>query len=342
MIIGSFGDGAIEQFYKRGFEKCGVNVDTYASVDQYYQAIAKNTAGRLLNKLSPAIFYKKINEQLLSFMEGRKYEVVLVFKGMELYRDTVKQLKRHAGVLVNYNCDHPFKFYSAGSGNKNVLDSIREYDVHFSYSGNITEQLKKDFQQQAYCIPFGYDKYTSGSGHPDTRLYNGRFLFIGAYDKQRTAALDQLNTPFLDIYGDAKWRTRNLHRPNIVKAYRQRPLYGSNYIDAVSNAAGIINLLREQNINENSHNMRTFEVPGYGGLLISQRTTEQQEYFRENEEAVYFASMDELRDKIDFLRKNPRVATNIQRAGHEKSIRCKYDYDERSRELLAYLAPYVN
>jgi spore maturation protein CgeB len=342
IIIGSFTGGAIENIYKRGVEKCGVLVDIYASADQYFPVVGRNTVNRILNKLSPDIFFKGINKRLLDFMAGRKYDTILVFKGMELYEATIRQLKKHTDLLVNYNCDHPFIFYSPGAGNSNVLNSIKEYDVHISYSRKITEQLKNDFNKQAFCIPFGYDSDITGSGTGVTKLYADRFLFIGAHDRQRTAFLEELYYPDLDIYGDAKWKTRNLSKPYILQAYKQRSLYGSDYTDAVAASSGIINLLRDQNIREDSHNMRTFEVPGYGGLLISQRTTEQLSFFEEDKEAVYFDNIDELRDKMKFLQQNPAVAAGIKKAGYEKSRRCKYDYNERSRQLLAHLTAYLN
>lgn len=341
LILGSFGKGSIENYYKRGFEKAGMSVDTYGSSEEFYKALGANTFNKVLNKISPKFIYNGINKRLLSFINGKKYNVILVFKGMELYEETVLQLKQHADLLTNYNCDHPFVFYSPGSGNSNVKNSIKVYDIHFSYSRNIVRQLQQQFNKEAYFIPFGYDNEMQVFSASYNNPYKNRFLFIGAYDKYRGDWLADLALPDLDIYGDTKWRTRNLSRPFLLQAYRQKALYDNDYIEAVNNSSGVINLLRDQNVQEQSHNMRTFEVPGYGGVLISQRTSEQMEFFDDNKEAIFFDSKDELLDKIDFLRRNPSVTENIKQAAHFRSQRCNYSYDARSVELLSCLTPYL-
>lgn len=336
LIAGTFGPGAIENFYEKGFEKCGVTVTRFEIAAPYYDAIYKNIFNRLINKLSPAIFYKPVNEGILAFLDRKKFDVILVFKGMQLFPETIVQMKRHAALLVNYNCDHPFRFFSPGAGNSNVLNSIPHFDIHFSYSRHIVTQLERDYKKKAYCVPFGYD---SDSGYTLTAspAYAERFLFIGAYDEERAAYLEKLRAENLDIYGDTKWNTRNHLRPYVKKAYRERSLYGNDYVSAVHGASGIINLLRPQNIVESSHNMRTFEVPGYGGLLISERTEEQETFFEDGKEAVFFEGPEELKDKMTFLGRNKSITNKIKQAGYNRSVSCKYSYNERSKQLLDFL-----
>ena len=132
-----------------------------------------------------------------------------------------------------------------------------------------------------------------------SRKYEDKFLFIGAYDRGRSTYLNKLKLTNLEIYGDDKWASRNARRPYIENAFQKRKLLNEELVSAVESAKGIINLLRQQNIKEDSHNMRTFEVPGYGGLLITQRTTEQAEFFEEGKEIIFFDSPDELKDKLN-------------------------------------------
>src|SRR5690606_28432443 len=49
------------------------------------------------------------------------------------------------------------------------------------------------------------------------------------------------------------------------------------------------------------HTPRSFQIPACGGaLMISQRTPEHLHFFREDQEAIYFDDVDELRDKLNF------------------------------------------
>ncbi|MEJ7768325.1 MAG: glycosyltransferase [Chitinophagaceae bacterium] len=334
LILGAGNNGAIEKFYSAGLEKCGISVQTYIIADQYYAAINKNIINKVLNKISADIFYKGINDRLLVFLKNKTFDVILVFKGMELFPGTVEHLHNHATVVANYNGDHPFTYYFPGSGNKNVLNSIKHFDVHFSYAGSIVEQLKQKFRVSAFCVPFGYNSNSATSLPIVDSVYNDRFLFIGAYDHERAVYLNQLKSDHLDIYGENKWRTRNYLKPYLIRAYKNRPLYGKDYVIAIRNATGIINLLRKQNVNEGSHNMRTFEVPGYGGLLVSERTHEQLSFFEDGKEAIFFDSIHELGEKLLYLSKNLHVVQSIKRAAFKRCLQSDYSYDNRSRQLI--------
>ncbi len=334
LILGSFSPGALENFYKTGFEKCGVTVETCDIADQYTAFLKRGLFNKVINKLSPDFFYRGINEGLLRFLNKKLYDVILVFKGMELFPETVRQLKDHAAITANYNADHPFIFFFPGSGNSHVLNSIPHYDVHFSYAQKIVQQLQNRFNKQAYCIPFGYNSYIHASPGNASNEYVDSFLFIGVFDEERARYLNQLKSDRLHIYGDSKWRSRNLSRAYLRNAYQNKALYNSDYAQAITSSLGILNLLRKQNIIEDSHNMRTFEVPGYGGLLISQRTGEQLGFFEEDKEAVYYSSPEELKVKLEYLAAHPAVISSMKQAAYYKSVNNDYSYDQRSRQLL--------
>jgi spore maturation protein CgeB len=337
LMLGAFSPGSLENYYKTGFEKHDVAIETFGLADKFYAILNRSIVNKVINKLSPDFYYSQINEALLRFIEKKRYDVILVFKGMELFPDTVKQLKKHAEIIANYNPDHPFVFFFPGSGNNHVLKSIPYYDVHFSYARNIVKKLQKDFNKPAYCVPFGYDSNVALPYNDSQSAYAGRILFIGAYDKLRAKYLNKLKSSWLDIYGDDKWGSRSVLSQYLRKAYRNKSLYGNDYSSAVASSVGILNILRKQNLVEDSHNMRTFEVPGYGGVLIAERTSEQMEYFEENNEAIFFSSAEELGDKMEFLATHPDTAESIKQAAYQKSISAGYSYDHRSSQLLQCL-----
>ena len=340
LILGSSAPGALETLYKQGFEKWGATVDTFGTYDRYLAFLRKSILNRAINKLSADLFYKPINAELLRFLNKKRYDVILVFKGMEIFPETIRQLKNHATITANYNADHPYKFYFPGSGNQHVVNSIPHYDVHFSYAKKIVEQLQQNFHKQAYCIPFGYNSTVNAfPGHANDR-YANRVLFIGAFDGGRVRYLNRLHSNMVDIYGETKWKSRSMFRPYIRQAYQNRSLYGKEYVEAITRSMGVLNLLREQNLLEDSHNMRSFEVPGYGGLLISQRTGEQTEYFEENKEAVFFDSAEELHEKLVYLAAHPAMVQQIKQAAYNRSVRAGYSYHQRSAQLLRCLEHY--
>ena len=336
LLLGAFGPGALEHYYLRGFRKQAINCDTFDITDQYYTAIGKSIVTKAVNKIYPAYFFNGINNSLLEWLKEKKYDVIIVFKGHTLFPSTIARLKEYCSFLNCYNPDHPFIFYSAGSGNKNVSESIRLYDLYLSYSQNIAEALRERFGVASAVIPFGYDDEAPLAKSAPVEVVN-KFLLIGAYDKQRSEMIEWLQTEKLVIYGDDKWAHRTDGSSRSRKFYANKALYGQQYVDAIAGGAGVFNFLRTQNISEGSHNMRTFEVPGYGGLMISQRTPEQESFFEDNKEAVYFGNRDELNDKIRFIESNPAFADSIKKNAFLKCRQMGFGYNQRAVQWVEIL-----
>jgi hypothetical protein len=70
-------------------------------------------------------------------------------------------------------------------------------------------------------------------------------------------------------------------------------------------------------------NMRVFEVPGAGGLLVTERLAPQaalDHWFREGEHCLAFADLDELVRTLDRLEGDPKMGAEIARAGHRRYL----------------------
>jgi spore maturation protein CgeB len=81
-----------------------------------------------------------------------------------------------------------------------------------------------------------------------------------------------------------------------------------------------LNFLREQN--KDSHNVRTLEIPGYGGFLLTQRSKEQsEELYVEGREIACFETVDELKEKIRYYLEHEDERLAIAQAGHERAVR---------------------
>jgi spore maturation protein CgeB len=160
-------------------------------------------------------------------------------------------------------------------------------------------------------------------------------LFFGAYDKLRLKFLNALNRADLEIYGDIIWAEKlRKFAPSIQNTYQNKKLYNEELLTKTNSSLATINILREQNMVENSHNMRTFEVPGMGGTLISNYTEEQAYFFEPDEEMLYFSSNDELIEKLDFLKRNPNFSIKIREKALIRSRKSNYSYFYRCKEMI--------
>ena len=69
-----------------------------------------------------------------------------------------------------------------------------------------------------------------------------------------------------------------------------------------------LNILRKQN--EHSHNMKTFEIPAMGGVLLTKRSYEQNQFFPENKASLMYNNISELKQKIYFKKKSKKNIKN--------------------------------
>lgn len=333
LIVGSFNPGALENFYVRGFKKQGLQPETFDITTAYYSALNRSVINKAINKIATGVFFSPINKRLIEFTNKKQYDIILVVKGLTLYPSTIEALKKQTKVICCYNPDHPFHFFSEGSGNGHIKNSITHYNIYFSYAKKIVASLKDDYKVQSFLIPFGYDDDVKPPTRPVVDC-SGKIAFIGSYDAERAKILVQLDGDSLTIYGDAKWKTRTLNKPALRKSVIAKALYGDDYTSAISTADGVLNFLRPQNIEEDSHNMRTFEVPGYAGLLIANRTSEQTEFFEEDKEAIFFDSIDELRDKIKFINNNKTTTEKMKQSAYKRASSSGYSYYHRSVTMI--------
>jgi hypothetical protein len=327
LLIGHFGPAAIENQFYNNIKKFSVDITKY---DLGYKYTLSDKVENRFFKSSKS--FDQINQNLLQYVKVEKPQIILVIKGYELYPDTILELKKSVHIVANYNPDHPLEIFSRGGTNKNILNSVAHYDIHFSYASKIVKKIEALFQIPSFWIPFGYD---SDQVINRSKSFE-KFAFIGAYDSVRNDQIQFLNINNLLLFGDNKWASRNPLNSYIKKVYQNKSLYGDDYANMCCNSLGVFNFLRLQNINESSHNMRTFEVAGYGGVLISNRTDEHLNFFDDEKEAIFFENMEELKEKIKFLEKNPKTIESIKEMALKRSVKSCYSYHSRMRELLSH------
>ena len=59
--------------------------------------------------------------------------------------------------------------------------------------------------------------------------------------------------------------------------------------------------------------MKTFEIPAMGGLMITKRTKEQKNFFPENKASLMYQNLNELKNKIRKVLKNPKKFSKISK-----------------------------
>lgn len=330
LVVGSDQIFAIENFYVKHLRNLGVQVIHFPAQRIFSQFYQKNVWNKVLFKAGISAIYASINKQLLSVVDAEAPQVVWVFKGMEIFTDTLLKIKSKGIKLCNYNPDNPFIFSGRGSGNSNITRGISYYDLHFTYNREIQTRLENDFRTKVAYLPFGFEIPESLFQECETLNEINRICFLGNPDKQRAQFISRLaESNFeIDVYGH-NW-AKFVRHPMI---HQHEAVYGDDQWRTLRKYRVQLNLMRPHN--EDSHNMRTFEIPGIGGIMLAIGTTEQRSFFEDGKEAFFFTNEKDCSHLASRLQQMTSFEANkIRKAARERSLNSGYGYDRRAAQSL--------
>lgn len=333
MIIGSDKVYAIENFYVKHLREDNIEVNHFCAQTYFYDYYQAGITNKLIYKIGLSSILKKINQLFKKEVEAFKPDIIWVFKGMEIFPESLIWASGLGIKLANYNPDNPFLFTGKGSGNKNVTDSIGLYDLHFTYNLSIKEKLEKESNAKTAYLPFGYEIANSVLEKCRQEKEVVKLCFLGNPDKQRATFIKALIGEGLeiDIYGNNWSRFCQHSRMKVYPAVYRDEYWKNLYRYRVQ-----LNIMRIHN--EHSHNMRTFEVPGVGGIELAPDNIEHRLFFEERKEIFLYKNISDCCEKIkEILTLNSSDAKAIRERALEKSVKAGYSYKDRTKQALEVL-----
>lgn len=333
MIVGSDKIYAIENFYRKYLAELGQDVQLFTAQNYFYEFYQKSVLNKLLYKAALSGILNKINRLFKAEVTRFKPDVIWIFKGMEIKPGSLEWAKRQNIKLVNYNPDNPFIFSGRGSGNVNVTRSISIYDLHFTYNLSVKEKIEKDFKIPTNFLPFGYDLSKELFEICASQEEILKLCFAGNPDKDRAEFIENMAKGGIqiDVFGN-NW-DRFVRHPNITVF---EPVYGEIFWKVLRRYRVQLNLMRVHN--EDSHNMRSFEVPAVGGIMLAPDTREHKLFFENGLEAFWFGDIQNAIDKANYiLSLNKKEIDKIRGNARLRSIQSGYSYQHRAKEALSEL-----
>ena len=331
LILGSNHPAALELIYSSELTKLGMRNKISGIQNIFLAYYTKSLVNKIIYRLGISKIESKIQNIVKAQVSEFKPKSVLVFKGMEIHPKTLQWIKSRGIQVVNYNPDSPFIFSGIGSGNKNVTNSITLFDYYLTYDKTIYEDLENRGVNSA-IIPFGFD--SSGFNYKDLEEKDEvlKLCFLGNADKFRIDFLEQLAQKGvkIDVYGE-NWASRKLHFNISIFG----PLYGQEFWSTLQKYALQLNLLRPHNFD--SHNMRSFDVPGAGGIMLAPRTSDHEASFTESSEVFLFSDLNGALQHIQFILNLSFSERNkIRHAARLKALEY-HTYSHRVMQLIEYL-----
>ena len=230
---------------------------------------------------------------------------------MYIKNNFLKILKKNFNSkIINIYSDNPLNTsYFKDISNQNVLNSIPVFDYFFIFSKKILKKISLKLKcDNIFYLPFANDpKLHKKKTSKCQTKYD--ISFVGTADRERFLLINNLKKYKIILAGDG-WKQYKLNNNvNYIGNIQEK-----KFAKVICESYVSLNIFRKQN--EGSHNMKTFEIPAMGGLMITKRSKEQNFFFPENKACIMYKNVDELLKKIEVIVKNPNKFNHIKKRGY--------------------------
>jgi len=274
------------------------------------------------------------NQEILDCINQKEYDIVWIDKGITINANTLIQIKRKQPkvILVSYTADNMAERHNQS---QNFLKCIPLYDFHITTKSYIINDLKKlgakkvIFTNQAFELSFHFPKEISSV---DKTRIGGDVGFVGMWEAERCDSILHLakNGINVRVFGGGKWKKYKGIYSNLI--IEEDGLFSEDY--SKSFQAFKISLCFLRKMNADLQTSRTMEIPACGGFMLAERTLEHQALFKEDEEAVYFSSNEELLKKCRFYLSHEKERMAIAKAGNERCSASGYSNEETVKRIV--------
>jgi spore maturation protein CgeB len=354
LFLGPVDSGQTSGMRMRAFERLGHTVRAVHTVEPWIEASwLKRQTQRRLQRGSVV---DQINRSVIE--RAREFRPNLVWgeKQEFLRRETIEDLRKLGAKTIHFT---PDPYFSLEWKRTKLMDeAIAGFDALVFCKSYEREEY------QALAIPIAYmplgfcDEVHRPLPSTDAR-WKCLAGFLGGWDPRRECFLHDVAAGGVDlkIWGgywdflrDGKWTLRRhiilrqlagkdsfrFHRDELLsRAHQGGEVYADDYARALTGCRIGIGFLRKAWPDQ--HTTRTFEIPACGSMLLADRTGEHQECFEEGKEAEFFASCEELLDKLKFYGRNETARKAVADRGYQRCRRSGYSYVCRLQKTLEQL-----
>jgi spore maturation protein CgeB len=288
---------------------------------------------------------QKFNVDLLSHVATRMPAVVLLWRGTNILPSTLKKIKKLGNIkIASYNHDD---FSGPGLGapvpwhHKRLwrlfIECAPLIDFHFVKRGSNISHLAELGANNSQIMQMWFDPKIHRPveiGVSEQGRFETDVVFVGHYEPDgREKSIKALVDAGIKtkIWGGHYWS-----RPVLGDLYDRlapiEPAEGDDYAKALCGAKICLCFLSK--LNRDTYTRRCFEIPACGRVMLAERTGELLRLFKEDEEACFFSSNEELVEKVRWLLENSDVRERIARAGLKRVWDDGHDVMSRVRQFL--------
>ncbi|MGO8757544.1 MAG: glycosyltransferase [Terracidiphilus sp.] len=335
LVRSAFGE-IYEPAWLRALRDLGVEAELFDT----HSYFPPNLVGRIEQHFLAGPHIGKVNRLAVERIKEMHPDVALFFQGHHYRAETIAKAARLT-FAAGLHCDDPF-----GRGDRTEYRLLRkafpEYDAyHVNRQCNLAEAAALGIERvrvlMTYFVPWLH--YPCALSADEQLLWGSDVVFAGHMEPDlRIDCFARAARAGIKcrIFGDkAGWKSA---LPRDVYE-RVKPIsfaWGADYRRAL--CASKIGACFFSKWNRDQYTNRSWEIPACGVFLLSERTPAMQEFYREGQEAEFFATPEEFLDKARFYLQNDGARKRIAAAGYARAIASGNDIYSRVRQWLADVA----
>ena len=307
---------------------------TVVALDPDVYAIANPLLAKVAFRLAAGPHADKLNRDILKMAEAERPDIFWADKLLLLKPSTLRRLREMKILTVSYMIDNAFGPRN-DPGWRLYMQDLPLFDLHVTQRDVSVADYRQRGARDVMKVQTAYEPtvhFPSPVPVADSERTRG-VSFIGTPYDDRAEILTRLGEAGLPVVvsGNERAWSRALTPQAFAAIFRFGELYGQQYREAVWHSKINLSFLTKSNQDEYTH--KSFEIAACGGFLLAERSEGHERKFREDEEAVFFDSYEDLLAKIRRYLPDEAARNRIAAAGQRRAQADGY-HNDRQVELI--------
>lgn len=320
LYLGQTEKGTTSLHRRDAIQRLGHSVDSYDPWISLSRVLQFKSLEFLIQRTGYLVVQYPVLKSLIylrTLKRNTKYDLIWV-NGGELFGQRILKVLRSFGCpIILYNNDDPTGDRDYGRF-LSLQTTLKDYDLIATVRNSTQRDLIAQGCRNVMRVWMSYDEIAHAPMQPSETVpsfYLTDTCFIGTWmrhEKRHIFLRKLVNENLrLHIYGP---RWGKCGDPVLISSFLKKPyLCDREYIYAINGAKISIGFLSKGN--RDQHTTRTFEIPFAGGLLCAERTPEHLQLFREDQDAVFWKTPEELVYQCKRLLGNDQLRERIRLSG---------------------------
>lgn len=265
--------------------------------------------------------FSRLNQALLKRVEETSPDVLFcVLMHYEVWIETIRAIRNNGAWVVNWSTDDSWKYRMFSK----LIGS--EFDLFVTTYPQMIDRYHRDGINSVCLSQWAANGDTLFPPLPASAC-RYPVSFVGAAYGNRRAMVERLHHEGIEVacFGHG-WQEGPVETKRMAEIIRESQI-SLNFSDG---AHGRLDTASRQ------IKARMFEVPGYGGCLLTEEAPNLDQYFHIGEEVLTFEGTDEMVAQVKSLLSCPEQRDAIARRGFDR-VRRDHTYERRFDELLQEL-----